>query len=73
LNSYYLQKNLPTVNLNQEIKLKKILNNYTEKFLTKKTTPKVMLLSSAYNGLTQRIDRKLSDIGYNVYFEVASS
>jgi putative two-component system hydrogenase maturation factor HypX/HoxX len=32
-----------------------------------------MLLSSAYNGLTQRIDRTLVNMGYQVYFQIASS
>jgi len=32
-----------------------------------------MLISSAYNGLTQKIDRTLNRIGYEVKFQIASS
>lgn len=32
-----------------------------------------MLLSSAYNGLTQKIDKLLSLQGYEVFFQAASS
>jgi putative two-component system protein, hydrogenase maturation factor HypX/HoxX len=32
-----------------------------------------MLLSSAYNGLTQKVDKSLLNLGYETYFQVASS
>ena len=32
-----------------------------------------MLISSAYNGLTQKIDKVLTTRGHNTYFQVASS
>lgn len=32
-----------------------------------------MLLSSAYNGLTQKIDKTLVGLGYETFFQVASS
>lgn len=38
---------------------------------TKET--RIMLLSSAYNGLTQKIDKTLVGLGYETFFQAASS
>ena len=40
---------------------------------SKSESLKVLLLSSAYNGLTQRVERTLKEKGYTVSFQAATS
>lgn len=73
LNSFLLQRNRPTLNLERELLHKDSLNAFVSRQDAKTKRTKIMLLSSAYNGLTQKIDKSLINLGYETFFQVASS
>lgn len=73
LNSHLLQRNQPTFNLEMEFLHRGHLKEFVVRQETKTKKTKIMLLSSAYNGLTQKIDKSLTSLGYETYFQVAAS
>lgn len=64
---------MPLSLLKHELANKKILNDFIDNSDEKTSKMKVLLLSSAYNGLTQRIDRVLKNRGYEVEFQAATT
>lgn len=73
LNSHLLQRGLPILDLTRELRLKHTLAQFLERTALKTKTTRILLLSSAYNGLTQRVDRTLTALGYATHFQVAAS
>ena len=61
LKSYQIQRNQSTYKLEIEF----LHRAHLKEFISmQETKSKIMLLSSAYNGLTQKIDKSLINLGY---------
>lgn len=73
LNSYLLQNKLPVNLLKDHLYKKEKLDRFIEKSNKKSQNVKVLLISSGYNGLTQRINRTLNCKGYEVAFQAVTS
>ncbi|CAG8687511.1 10647_t:CDS:1 [Cetraspora pellucida] len=83
VNSGILQQGLPYLNLSQLIRekysietVKKIsLANHQKSFAkaTERKKLNLLLFSSAYNGITQRIKNELLRLGHSVTFQIANS